>query len=228
MPRVLVVENEPQLARYLVIYLKARSFEVETARNGVTALRLVGELSPDVVLLGLDLPDMKGVDLLRALRAWSRVPILAYSDRGAWDETVTALDAGADDCIIKPFGMDELLARLRAAARRAIDGAHMNSFGKIATEDFTIDLSAKKATRQGHDVRLSPTEWHLLEVLIRHRGHLVGRKQLLHEIWGSRYRDGSNCLRVYMARLRRKLEADPSHPSYLITAPGMGYRFEAG
>ncbi|MER6997005.1 response regulator transcription factor [Streptomyces sp. NPDC000410] len=229
MTRVLVVEDDPQLARALVINLKARQFECLTAADGSTALRLVGEHSPDVVLLDLGLPDMDGTDVLRALRAWSRVPVLVVSARRTSDEKVAALDAGADDYITKPFSMDELLARLRAATRRttpAATGAAGDRSLIVRTAAFTVDLLAKKVRRDGNDVRLTPTEWHLLEVLIRNRGRLVGQRQLLQEVWGPAYGTQSNYLRVYMAQLRRKLERDPSHPRHLITAPGMGYRFE--
>ncbi|EFL38646.1 DNA-binding response regulator KdpE [Streptomyces griseoflavus Tu4000] len=178
-----------------------------------------------MVVLDLGLPDMDGVEVIRELRGWTRVPILVLSARHASDEKVQALDAGADDYVTKPFGMDELLARLRAAVRRAEppgDGADM----VVETAGFTVDLAAKKVNRGGKDVRLTPTEWHLLEVLVRGGGRLVAQKQLLREVWGPSYGTETNYLRVYMAQLRRKLEADPSHPKHLITEPGMGYRFE--
>ncbi|WP_405604877.1 response regulator transcription factor [Streptomyces sp. NBC_00191] len=226
MTRVLVVEDEPQLVRALEINLKARKYEVDSAPDGGTALRLAASRHPDVVLLDLGLPDMDGIDVIKGLRGWSRVPILVVSARRTSDEKVVALDAGADDYITKPFSMDELLARLRAASRRTSPVAPSGDSVMVATEDFTVDLPAKKVTRGGRDVRLTPTEWHLLEVLIHHRGRLVSQKQLLQEVWGPTYGTQANYLRVYMAQLRRKLEPDPSHPRYLITAPGMGYRFE--
>ncbi|MGW8455698.1 response regulator [Streptomyces niveus] len=232
MTRVLVVEDEPQLVRALEINLKARKYEVESASDGGTGLRLAAERLPDVVLLDLGLPDMDGVEVIRGLRGWSRVPILVVSARQSSDEKIRALDAGADDYITKPFDMSELVARLRAAARRAQGtergehGAPAEEVSIVSTDEFTVDLLAKKARRHGHDVRLTPTEWHLLEVLIRNRGRLVGQKQLLHEVWGTSYNKQTNYLRVYMAQLRRKLEADPAHPRHLITSPGMGYRFE--
>lgn len=202
MTRVLVVEDDPQLVRALVINLQARQCGVDAAPDGATALRLAAVRQPDVVLLDLGLPDMDGVDIIKGLRDWSRMPILVLSARQASDEKVAALDAGADDYIIKPFSMDELLA------------------------DFSIDLRAKKVVRDGQDVRLTPTEWHLLEILVVNPGRLITQKQLLREIWGVSQRSKTNYLRVYMAQLRRKLETDPSHPRYLITEPGMGYRFE--
>ncbi|WP_328666077.1 response regulator transcription factor [Streptomyces sp. NBC_00322] len=226
MTRVLVVEDEPQLVRALEINLKARKYEVDSAPDGGTALRLAASRHPDVVLLDLGLPDMDGIDVIKGIRGWSRVPILVVSARRTSDEKVVALDAGADDYITKPFSMDEMLARLRAASRRTSPVAPSGDSVMVATEAFTVDLPAKKVTREGRDVRLTPTEWHLLEVLIHHRGRLVSQKQLLQEVWGPTYGTQANYLRVYMAQLRRKLEPDPSHPRYLITAPGMGYRFE--
>ncbi|PWI14972.1 DNA-binding response regulator [Streptomyces sp. Act143] len=227
MTRVLVIEDEPQIVRALVINLKARKYEVDAAHDGATALRLAAARHPDVVVLDLGLPDMDGVEVIRGLRGWTRVPILVLSARHSSDEKVQALDAGADDYVTKPFGMDELLARLRAAVRRAEPaGPGEGDVTTVETEEFTVDLAAKKVNRGGKDVRLTPTEWHLLEVLVRNTGRLVSQKQLLQEVWGPSYGTETNYLRVYMAQLRRKLEADPSHPEHFITEPGMGYRFE--
>ncbi|MFE4261079.1 response regulator [Streptomyces sp. NPDC056883] len=227
MTRVLVVDDEPQIVRALVINLKARKYEVDAASDGASALELAAARHPDVVVLDLGLPDMDGVEVIRGLRGWTRVPILVLSARHSSDEKVEALDAGADDYVTKPFGMDELLARLRAAVRRAEPGAGAGEDEVVVeTETFTVDLAAKKAVRDGRDVRLTPTEWHLLEVLVRNGGKLVSQKQLLQEVWGPSYGTETNYLRVYMAQLRRKLEADPSHPRHFITEPGMGYRFE--
>ncbi|MET8765938.1 response regulator [Streptomyces sp. NPDC004658] len=225
--RVLVVDDEPQIVRALVINLKARKYEVDAAADGRTALELAASRHPDVVVLDLGLPDMDGVEVIRGLRGWTRVPILVLSARHSSDEKVEALDAGADDYVTKPFGMDELLARLRAAVRRAEPaGPGEDDVTTVETEGFTVDLAAKKVNRGGRDVRLTPTEWHLLEVLVRNTGRLVSQKQLLQEVWGPSYGTESNYLRVYMAQLRRKLESDPSHPKHFITEPGMGYRFE--
>ncbi|AQT74835.1 MULTISPECIES: response regulator [Streptomyces] len=227
MTRVLVVDDEPQIVRALVINLKARKYEVDAAADGASALELAAARHPDVVVLDLGLPDMDGVEVIKGLRGWTRVPILVLSARHSSDEKVEALDAGADDYVTKPFGMDELLARLRAAVRRAEPSAGSGEDEVVvATENFTVDLAAKKAVREGRDVRLTPTEWHLLEVLVRNGGKLVSQKQLLQEVWGPSYGTETNYLRVYMAQLRRKLEADPSHPRHFITEPGMGYRFE--
>ncbi|MFF7447862.1 MULTISPECIES: response regulator [unclassified Streptomyces] len=226
--RVLVIEDEPQIVRALVINLKARKYEVDAAHDGATALKLAAARHPDVVVLDLGLPDMDGVEVIRGLRGWTRVPILVLSARHSSDEKVEALDAGADDYVTKPFGMDELLARLRAAVRRAEPvGPGEDEVTTVETETFTVDLAAKKVNRGGKDVRLTPTEWHLLEVLVRNTGRLVSQKQLLREVWGPSYGTETNYLRVYMAQLRRKLEADPSHPRHFITEPGMGYRFES-
>ncbi|GAB2789298.1 response regulator [Streptomyces daliensis] len=227
MYRVLVVDDEPQIVRALVINLKARKYEVDAAPDGATALRLAADRHPDVVILDLGLPDMDGVDVIRGIRGWTRVPILVLSARQTSDEKVEALDAGADDYVTKPFGMDELLARLRAAVRRAEPAApSAGEEGIVETEGFSVDLAAKKVHREGRDVRLTPTEWHLLEVLVRNTGRLVSQKQLLKEVWGPSYGTETNYLRVYMAQLRRKLEADPAHPKHFVTEPGMGYRFE--
>lgn len=228
MTRVLVVEDDPQLVRALVINMQARRYGVDAAPDGATALRLAAARQPDVVMLDLGLPDMDGVDVIKALRGWTRVPILVLSARQASDEKVAALDAGADDYITKPFSMDELLARLRAAVRRT-ESAPLapETITVVTTAGFSVDLLAKKATRAGRDVRLTPTEWHLLEILVCNPGRLITQKQLLQEVWGASQSNKTNYLRVYMAQLRRKLETDPAHPRYLITEPGMGYRFEA-
>ncbi|MCX4965824.1 response regulator [Streptomyces sp. NPDC079020] len=226
MTRVLVVEDEPQLVRAIAINLHARQYEVDAAPNGNTALRLAAAHPPDAVLLDLGLPDMDGIEVMRALRRWSRAPILVVSARSASDEKVRALDAGADDYITKPFSMDELLARLRVATRRRTGSASPAGGERtVVTEGFVLDLVTKEARRDGHTVRLTPTEWQLLEILIRNNGRLVSQRQLLDEVWGPTYRTHSNYLRVYMAQLRRKLEPDPAHPRHFITAPGMGYRF---
>ncbi|MGW6845088.1 response regulator [Streptomyces sp. NPDC054958] len=228
MTRVLVVEDDPQLVRALKINLQARKFEVEEAPDGGSALRLAAARKPDVIVLDLGLPDMDGIDVIKSVRGWSRVPILVLSARHTSEDKIRALDAGADDYVTKPFSMDELLARLRAAARRQEPTAdsQADKVSVVTTDEFTIDLVAKKVHRGERTVRLTPTEWHLLEILITHPGRLITQSRLLLEVWGPTYGENTNYLRVYMAQLRRKLEADPSHPRYLITEPGMGYRFE--
>ncbi|MGW9068989.1 response regulator [Streptomyces yangpuensis] len=228
MTRVLVVEDDPQLVRALKINLQARKFEVEEAGDGGSALRIAAARKPDVIVLDLGLPDMDGVDVIKNVRGWSRVPILVLSARHTSEDKIRALDAGADDYVTKPFSMDELLARLRAAARRneAPAASRADDVAVVATDEFTVDLVARKVRRGERTVRLTPTEWHLLEILITHPGRLITQARLLLEVWGPTYSENTNYLRVYMAQLRRKLEADPSHPRYLITEPGMGYRFE--
>ena len=223
MSRVLVVDDEPTLVRALAINLRARGWEVVTAHDGTSALKAASDKHPDVVVLDLGLPDIDGVEVIRGLRGWTRVPIIVLSARQVSDDKVEALDAGADDYMTKPFGMDELLARLRAALRRV---APAEEQAVISAGELSVDLARKKVTRAGNDVRLTPTEWQLLEVLVRARGKLVGRQQLLHEVWGPAYNSETNYLRVYTAQLRRKLERDPSHPRHIITEQGMGYRFE--
>jgi two-component system KDP operon response regulator KdpE len=222
--RVLVVDDEPQILRALGINLRARGYDVDLAPDGERALDMAARHHPDVVVLDLGLPGIDGVDVIKGLRGWSQVPIVVLSVRDAEHDKVAALDAGADDYVTKPFGMDELLARLRAALRRTIPAEEE---ALVETDDFTIDLAAKKVRRDGEEVRLTPTEWHLVEVLVRNRGRLVAQTQLLQEVWGPQYHDETNYLRVFMAQVRRKLEPEPGQPRYFITEPGMGYRFEA-
>jgi len=221
--RVLVVDDERQLLRALAINLRAREYEVDLAASGEQALAVAAKRHPDVVVLDLGLPGIDGVEVIRGLRGWTQVPIIVLSARDAEQSKVAALDAGADDYVTKPFGMDELLARLRAALRR---GAPSEAEASIVTDDFVIDLAAKRVARDGADIRLTPTEWHLVEVLARNRGKLVTQRQLLDEVWGPSHERDTNYLRVYMAQVRRKLEPEPSQPRYFITEPGMGYRFE--
>jgi two-component system KDP operon response regulator KdpE len=221
---VLVVDDEPQILRALGINLRARGYDVDLAPDGERALDVAARHHPDVVVLDLGLPGIDGVDVIRGLRGWSQVPIVVLSVRDAEGDKVAALDAGADDYVTKPFGMDELLARLRAALRRTIPAEEE---ALVETADFTIDLAAKKVRRDGEEVRLTPTEWHLVEVLVRNRGRLVAQTQLLQEVWGPQYHDETNYLRVFMAQVRRKLEPEPAQPRYFITEPGMGYRFKA-
>jgi two-component system KDP operon response regulator KdpE len=223
MARVLVVDDEPQIRRALGINLRARGYDVDLAESGEQGLDLAARHHPDVVVLDLGLPGMDGVEVIQGLRGWSRVPVIVLSVRDAEAAKVAALDAGADDFVTKPFGMDELLARLRAALRRATPAEEE---AVVETPDFTIDLAAKRVTRDGEEVRLTPTEWHLVEVLVRNHGKLVAQRQLLQEVWGPQYHDETNYLRVFMAQVRRKLEPEPSQPRYFITEPGMGYRFE--
>ncbi|HUZ37319.1 MAG TPA: response regulator [Streptosporangiaceae bacterium] len=225
MTRVLVVDDEAPILRALRINLTAREYEVSTAADGTSGLAAMARDRPDVLILDLGLPDMDGIEVIRGVRGWTSTPIIVLSAWGQESQKVAALDAGADDYVTKPFGMDELLARLRAAVRRASPAPDEPV---VVTPDFTVDLAAKRVTRDGRDIRLTPTEWQLLEVLVRHAGRLVTQRQLLAEVWGPQYQTEANYLRVYAAQLRRKLEPDPSQPRYLLTEPGMGYRFHPG
>ncbi|GAA4027748.1 response regulator [Allokutzneria multivorans] len=227
MTKVLVVDDEPQIVRALRINLSARGYEVLTAHDGASALRVAASDRPDVVVLDLGLPDRDGTEVIAGLRGWTSVPILVLSARTDSSDKVGALDAGADDYVTKPFGMDELLARLRAAVRRAAHPADETELAVVETSTFTVDLVAKRVHRDGSEVHLTPTEWGVLEMLVRNRGRLVAQKQLLQEVWGPAYAKETHYLRVYLAQLRRKLESEPSRPRHLITEPGMGYRFEA-
>ena len=224
MTRVLVVDDEAPIRRAMAANLRARGYDVDLAETGEEALTLAARRHPDVVLLDLGLPGMDGLDVIAGLRGWSQVPIVVLSARGSEPDKVAALDAGADDYVSKPFGMDELLARLRAAVRRSIA---VGETAVVATEDFSVDLAVKLVVdRDGQPIRLTPIEWQLLEVLVRHTGKLVSQRQLVQEVWGRDPRDeNNNSLRVHLAHLRRKLEPDRAHPRYLITEAGMGYRF---
>ena len=224
MTRVLVVDDDAQILRALRINLSAHGYQVLTAVDGVGALRAAADEPPDVVVLDLGLPDLDGTEVIAGLRGWTRVPIIVLSARTESNDKVDALDAGADDYVTKPFGMAELLARLRAAVRRGSEGP-VDGDPVVRTAAFTVDLAAKQVVRDGVEVHLTPTEWGILEQLVRNRGKLVGQRQLLHEVWGPAYHRETNYLRVYLAQLRRKLEPDPAHPRHLITEPGMGYRF---
>ncbi len=221
MTTILLVDDDVALLRTLSLNLRARGDQVVTAETGGEALEAAQRTSPDVVILDLGLPDVSGVEVLRHLREWTTVPVIVLSARHGSDDKVEALDVGADDYVTKPFGMDELLARVRAAVRRAAgpDAA------VVETEHLRIDLAARTVWRDDAEVRLTPTEWGLLHALVTRPGRLVGQQQLLHEVWGPAYQKETNYLRVYMATLRRKLEVDPSRPRHLITEPGMGYRF---
>ena len=226
MTRVLVVDDEPQIRRALRTNLAARGYDVDLAATGEEALDSAAAHHPDVVVLDLGLPGIDGITVVEGLRGWTNVPIIVLSVRDAEADKIAALDAGADDYVTKPFSMGELLARLRAATRRSAPGPDEEA--RIVTASFTVDLAAKRVTRHGEPVHLTPTEWQLLETLVRNPGRLVSQRQLLQTVWGPQYERETNYLRVYLAQLRRKLEDDPSRPRHLITEPGMGYRFEPG
>jgi two-component system KDP operon response regulator KdpE len=245
--RVLVVDDEPQILRALRINLRVRDYDVHVAATGAEALQVAGRYPPDLVILDLGLPDLDGVEVIQGLRGWTTAPIIVLSGRADSVDKVEALDAGADDYITKPFGVEELLARMRAAVRRT--GA-AEDLPRIHLGHLVVDLAAKRVTRQAtvpagadggpagggaragaagapaDDIRLTPTEWHLLEALLRNPGKLLSRNQLLTEVWGPGYADATGNLRLYMAQLRRKLEPDPARPRWLITEPGMGYRYQ--
>jgi len=246
--RVLVVDDEPQILRALRINLRVRDYDVRVAATGAEALEVAGRHPPDLVILDLGLPDLDGMEVIHGLRGWTKAPIIVLSGRADSVDKVEALDAGADDYITKPFGVEELLARMRAAIRHT--GA-AEDLPRIQLGDLVVDLAAKRVTRQAsvpaggggptgdggpagadgsaakaHDIRLTPTEWHLLEVLLRNPGKLLSRNQLLTEVWGPGYADAAGNLRLYMAQLRRKLEPAPVRPRWLITEPGMGYRYQ--
>ena len=226
MSRVLVVEDDLLLRRPLTLTLGAQGYDVVSVADGRSALEEAAVRVPDLVVLDLGLPDMDGAQVIEQLRAWSAMPIVVLSARDSQTEKVRALDAGADDYVTKPFGMEELLARIRVALRRSRAGEESPV---VATESFTVDLAAKRVrTKEGSDVRLTPTEWGVLEVLARKPGMLVAQRELLDRVWGPEYRDEAHYLRVYMGQLRRKLEVDPARPRHLITVPGQGYRLEPG
>jgi len=220
---VLVVDDEPRIRKALQVNLVARGYTVSLAATGEEALRSAREEPPDLVLLDLGLPGISGVDVIEGLRGWTEVPIIVLSVREQESDKVAALDAGADDYVTKPFGMDELMARLRAALRR---GGADGPDPVVRTGHFELDLGAKRATVGDEEIRLTPIEWGLAEQLVRHPGRLVAQRTLLHEVWGPQYDRETNYLRVHIANLRRKLEPEPSRPRYFITEPGMGYRFE--
>ncbi|MFE2425876.1 response regulator [Streptomyces sp. NPDC059373] len=226
MSRVLIVDDEPQMTRALLIHLKARHYDVATAPDGATALQLASRNPPDVVVLDLGLPQVSGIDVIQGLRAWTSLPIIVVSGHTDLAEKVAALDAGADDYLTKPFLMEEFFARLRAVLRRppAIDEP-----GTVNIADWQVDLAAYTAvpaSGEGEALHLTPTEWRLLAPLLRNPGRLVTGRQLLRAVWGPGHEQRTNYLRVYFAGLRRKFEPDPTHPRHLITEPGIGYRFE--
>jgi two-component system KDP operon response regulator KdpE len=233
-PLVLVVEDQPQLLRALQINLLARQYEVLTAGTGREALAVAAASPPDVMILDLGLPDVDGTEVIVAFRDWSSAPIIVLSGRTSPGDKIGALDAGADDYVTKPFAMDELLARLRAALRRDEAAPHDQPVATVGR--WTIDLGAHTVQRSRSDVRtgpadspaprLTPMEWRILEILLRRPGQLVSSAQLLAGVWGPGYQDKTNYLRFHMARLRRKLEEDPSRPRNLLTEPGMGYRYQ--
>jgi two-component system KDP operon response regulator KdpE len=220
--KILVIEDETALQRALRIFLVGHGYDVVVVGSGTEGLEAAAREHPDVVILDLGLPDMDGVQVASSLREWSRVPIVVLSAREAESAKVAALDAGADDYVTKPFAMNEFLARLRAALRRA---APTESERVVAAGDFTVDLGAKQVRRNGEIVHLTPTEWQIVEVLARSPGKLVTQRDLLRQVWWPQYESETHYLRIYMSQIRRKLEPDPSRPRVFVTEPGMGYRF---
>ena len=224
MTRVLVVDDEPQIRRALLLNLRARGYDVLEAASGEAAIQAAASEHPDLVLLDLGLPGMSGLDVITALRGWTQVPIIVLTVRDDERAKVMAFDAGADDYVTKPFGMDELLARLRAALRRS---SPVVQEATVVTAAWTLDRSAHTVLGNDHEpIRLTPTEWAIAEHLTRHPRRLVTQRQLVDAVWGPTYEPDANLLRVHLAHIRRKLEPDASRPRYFITEPGVGYRFE--
>ncbi|MBC2932256.1 response regulator [Nocardioides sp. zg-1228] len=222
---VLVVDDDPAMRRTLSINLRARDYEVETAGDGRSALQVVDERMPDVVLLDLGLPDLDGVAVLRQLRSFTQVPVIVVSARAESDDKVEALDLGADDFVTKPFSIDELLARVRVASRRS--GREEPDL-VVEVDGLRLDLTDSRATRGGEEIHLTPTEWRIVDVLARRRGRLVRQAELLRAVWGPAYDTQTNYLRVHLASIRKKLETDPAHPVLFVTEPGIGHRFAEG
>lgn len=219
-PRILVVDDEPQIRRALDLALRGHGYEVQLAAGSEAALVLLGSQPPDVVILDLMLPDLDGLELLRELRGWSDVPVIVLSARGEEATKIEALDLGADDYLTKPFGIGELLARVRAVLRRGKESPPpLLTFGAV-----TVDLPNHRVLRDGRAVHLTPTEFHLLAVLVLNRGKLMTHRQLLQKVWGSYASENARQLRVYINYLRTKLERDPHAPELIVTEPGVGYR----
>ncbi|GAA2459844.1 response regulator [Actinomadura vinacea] len=225
MTRILVVDDDPQILRAMRVNLRAREYDVATAADGTHALRQAGNWRPDLVVLDLGLPDIDGVEVIHGLRGWTQVPVIVLSGRAGSRDKIDALDAGADDYVTKPFDIEELIARIRAVTRRFVTE---DSAPVVRVGGRLVDLAGKTvrpADEEAGEVHLTPTEWHLLEILLRNPGKLITQRQLLTEVWGPSYTRETNYLRQYMNQLRRKLEPDPTHPAHLLTEPGMGYRF---
>ncbi len=224
MTRILVVDDEAQIRKALSVNLTARGYEVDLAATGEEALAQAAAHHPDLVLLDVGLPGIDGVEVVEGLRGWTTVPIIMLSVRDSEADKVRALDAGADDYVTKPFGMNEVLARLRAALRRHQPVPEQPVVGTAA---FSLDLAQKTATfADGEHAHLTPTEWAIVEALVRHPGRLVTQRQLLQQVWGPQYEHETNYLRVHLAAIRKKLEPEPGRPRYFVTEPGIGYRFE--
>ncbi|MCU1368700.1 MAG: putative two-component system response regulator [Ilumatobacteraceae bacterium] len=224
MTRILVVDDETQIRKALDVNLRTRGYDIDLASTGEEALRLAAAHLPDLVLLDLGLPGVDGLDVIRGLRGWTAVPIIVVSARFADADKVAALDAGADDYVTKPFSINELLARVRASLRRHNP---LPDEPTVTTADFSIDLQNQRVTRDDAEVHLTPTEWAIVNYMVRHAGRLISQRLLLQTVWGPTYERETNYLRVHFAAIRRKLEPDPAQPRYFLTEPGIGYRFEA-
>jgi len=226
-PIVVLVEDEPQIRRFLRVTLAAQGHRVFEAATGADGLVEIASRTPDVVIVDLGLPDMDGLDVIRRVREWSRVPIIVLSARGQERDKVAALDAGADDYVGKPFGAGELLARVRVALRHAAGAGREGDDARFRVGELEVDLHRRQVLLRGNEVRLTPIEYRLLTTLVRHAGKVVTHQQLLHEVWGPAHTEQAHYVRVYMAHLRHKLEAEPARPRYLLTEPGVGYRLAA-
>jgi two-component system KDP operon response regulator KdpE len=224
-PIVVLIEDEPQIRRFLRATLGSQSYRLFEAGTGADGLVEAASRQPDVVIVDLGLPDMDGLEVIRRLREWSTVPIIVLSARGQEADKVVALDLGADDYVSKPFGADELLARVRVALRHKAGVAREDAV--FTTGDLRIDLGRRHVFVRDQEVKLTPTEYRLLTTLVRHAGRVLTHRQLLQEVWGPNQTEEAHYLRVYMAQLRRKIEADPAQPRYLLTEPGVGYRLAA-
>ena len=226
-PIVVLIEDEPQIRRFLRATLSGQGYRLFEAATGADGLVEVGSRQPDVIIIDLGLPDMDGIDVIRRLREWTAVPIIVLSARGQERDKVTALDAGADDYVSKPFGASELVARIRVALRHAAGASHEADEAAFKVGELQVDRLRRHVSLGGTEVRLTPTEYKLLTTLIRHAGKVVTHQQLLREVWGPAHTDQAHYVRIYMAHLRHKLEAEPARPRYLLTEPGVGYRLAA-
>ena len=224
---VVLIEDEPQIRRFLRATLTGQGYRLFEAATGADGLVEVGSRQPDVIIIDLGLPDMDGVDVIRRLREWTAVPIIVLSARGQERDKVTALDAGADDYVSKPFGASELVARIRVALRHAAGASHEADEAAFKVGELQVDRLRRHVSLGGTEVRLTPTEYKLLTTLIRHAGKVVTHQQLLREVWGPAHTDQAHYVRIYMAHLRHKLETEPARPRYLLTEPGVGYRLAA-